>query len=1410
MSAVVPLAGRIAKNRQLKLLAAQSRHLTSRFSDIFADARVCTTQRSSSHFEGTVCYPLSDSCTLRLASETAGNSSEAVERVRGAALALFSSKADLHHMLQAVDSDVFVEFSATLHSMDANAVIHLTRVNDVSAHAATGQFLVTVTVELPLKDDEAASEIGERRFHENDIVSDIAVCRTSGRCPRDAVKRGFALSLAELDGHAVTEQQGREVEAWCYLQSVQHDELLHDWEPVGLSAFLSRSLRDAGSTAVKWLPLRDETNTVRVAGLPGRESQSFTLTTSDAAGNEVPLTLPLPSPPLAFQRVLMGDDDDSARLVYASALAWPGKWVVSSVLMRLCTILNASICGTDVLPCGMRGAALTSQEASLSSVRSFVEAHGTLPVTPVPHSLERSLFIANNRLAACFTNQNGGEQLGGSGMPLICLGAVPTGTKTLEQGIHLQLEVKPSEGGADSQAYRTFLVAMLRVANEATRRGKQASRLHPVSALNTGLMGHLWGLLAAMDALTETRRNNSLREISFWSPAKMSFSTHDKRKQQELSSFICQLFAADARVVEASSGAGNFFNMLSLSSSSLEVQSLPLCHVLETPDETCRRLLHSVEPGIPEVRDGEHEIDPRRIVEAATKQREMQQASYYCPDLILMIQEMRLELHLPQRSLPTLEFFQKAVHDVPQRVQEIALGAYGDVPVYTRVVAHWGPNLRVKVESDMEGVMDKDGVYRFLSPHHNHCGPLRLLLSAVCAMYKRVFPHRTSFPLIGLNSPTQRRSIDFLLYSWFMAPPQIRCFEIDIRAARLTAARDAVAKQRPDAAEMVLSHPVNNYIIRAMLFYDFCGQRVLFAETHAATVWEAVRHVNELAVSLNVPEQDAFPPRAKIQRDSRGFNTPPGGYDSEVALLLRALVGATHSHPRLCFVRTNDPAASWLEGTVEVQVPHRKIRCAASVTQARGVIPTLAAACREALRGVADEEEAARALWSAQDAGPLIPRDNFPHFSARYYTPVNLLGEVLQGVAGKYQCTYTIDSHTREVVCLLHVAALAGYGNAAPDQVPFPLGVGRGRSKRVAWAAAATQALQTNFPNVLQQVERHKKLCGLLHRPDDLWRLGCREGFTIAMVPSRDAEDGGGYTCTVVPRKPLEMQEVNAEAEASDVDSPKILIEHYADRGVDAYLAAADALLDRLRQQRQDHTGVAVEDNCFISWDPTTNYGKSAWHACCGALGVAFGGKVLLRFDGGRKDAWDRESEVPMRVQLVVRTWSPIDKGVVETPLHTLYERRIMEYSCITGLNEKGGPLAEHLLFASTRLLAEATSKYTDGHTRKSLARLLSLLRWLKEREQCCVRLNTKRCLESCAELTLGCQSCVVVRQVACGKVSAELGVWLPGQRCASRVPVVLSACTDHTTTEALKGLEDKVRGLVDSLWDILLRSCTH
>ncbi|RNF10217.1 hypothetical protein TraAM80_01656 [Trypanosoma rangeli] len=160
---------------------------------------------------------------------------------------------------------------------------------------------------------------------------------------------------------------------------------------------------------------------------------------------------------------------------------------------------------------------------------------------------------------------------------------------------------------------------MLRVANEAVRRGKQASRLQPVSVINAGLLVHLWWLLAAMDALTETRRNNSLREISFWSPAKFLLVPMSSE-----SSKSCRVLFVNSSLPTRGlwRPPGNLFNMLSLSPSSLEVQSLPLCHLRETPDKTCRRLLHGVEPGIDEARDSEQEADPRRIVEAATEQRE--------------------------------------------------------------------------------------------------------------------------------------------------------------------------------------------------------------------------------------------------------------------------------------------------------------------------------------------------------------------------------------------------------------------------------------------------------------------------------------------------------------------------------------------------------------------------------------------------------------------------------------------------------------------------------------------------------------------------------------------------------------------------------------------------------------------
>ncbi|KEG13843.1 hypothetical protein DQ04_00751030 [Trypanosoma grayi] len=1415
MSAQIPLAGRIARNRQLKLLAAQSRHLSARFNAIFADADVRTTRLNNRHFESSVYYPLSASCSLRLASATAESSAEAVERVHGAALSLLHSTTDLRHMLQAVDSDIFVEFNATLCSMSAKAVVHLLRASDGAASAAASpeaQYMTTVTAELPLTDAETAEM--RARGTLNSVSSDIAICRGTGNCPRDAIKTGFALALAELDEYAVEELQSRETEAWNFLRSVQRDAQRRDWGGTFLSAFLSSSLDD--SLGGKWWqPFRRESSSARVVALMKEKRRSLTLIATDAMENETRIPLPLHPPPLVFQRVAMGIDHGVTQLQYGLPLSWPGHCVVSSALMQLCAALNVGVSDTNATAHEMTG--LTGLEGgSFPAVRAFLDMRGVLPIV-VPFSVERGLFIINHLVALRFTAQAESEQRAcWSSMPLIRLVFAPSSTKGEPQELHVELGADPPSGEVVSEAYRDFVSGVVRAANKtAVSKWIKKQQQHQRNSMTPGPLVRIWHLFAAAAAVVVSD-DRHYKNIFMLFPSLPDFTDgmipqqqqkepqQQQQQQRRLLSCIGQLFAADAQLSETALRTGNLPGTLTISSLSLGVEALLLCHVVTTTQEACERLIRT---GSPVLADSEKNTDPQRAVVDAARGRESEQSAYYCPDLVLMIQEMRLALHLPQRSFPTLEFFQRATHDVPKRVQELAVGLHGDVPVYTRVVAHWGPNLRVEVESGSKSAGEDGGVFRFdmqqsyhdeeKQPPPHFEGPLRLLLSVVRSMYKRVFPHRTTVPVIALNSPTRRRAIDFLMYSWFMAPSQVRCFEISTRAARLTAATSAVSQNHLDAAESALSHYIDNHIIRAMLFYDFCGQRVLFAETHAPTLGEAVRRVNELAVSLNIPTQDHFPPRPELQRSSRCLSASPGGADSELSVLLDALVGVTHAQAKVYFVQTNDPTSPCVEGAVEVRVPFRQIRCAAAVTKARGVIPALAVACGEALRHAGrTEEEVAVTLQTAVNAAPLLPRDDFPHFSARFYTPANLLGEVLQGVAAKYYCEYTVDARSREVVCLLYVAALAKYENAALGAAQFPLGVGRGRNKRTAWAAAALQALRANFPDVLLQMERHKALCALLHRPDDLARLGCHTGFTLTVTPNEGASSG--YCCTVTPRQARQAAENPAE-------KPTGLLVHHANRGVDAYIHAADALLDRMRRCREEKGG---EDGGFALWDSTTNYGKSLWHACCGALGAAWGGKVCLRFEGGREVAVEQESELPMRVRLFARTWVSSENRTVETVLLALENQRIMDYSGLIGSHDEGRPSAEQILFASTRLLAEAIEKYTDEHTRRELQQLLRLLQQLKEEGLHCSRLNAKRRVESCIELTLGCQCRVVTQHAAAavGRVTAQAGVWLPGQSRETRVPIVIACFNADTTESALLGLEHNVHRIVDSLWATILQ----
>nr|CCC49315.1 conserved hypothetical protein, fragment [Trypanosoma vivax Y486] len=2006
MPSGISLAARLHKYRQLRLLAAQSRHLGARFKEVFGCASVQTVRLNARHFESSVCCPLSASCMLRIASSTAENPMESAERAYGAALSVISTRRDFQHTLQAVDTDVFVELDAALRCMGADMVLHLLRTPDGASKPASAAaspspmpFTMTVAVSAPIADDGLLAI--DRRSITDGVGGYVAICRSYGQCPRDALKVGCALALANLDEYAAAEMKSRDAEAHCFFRSFADDSQFFDFGGAILSAFLSSSLGYyPGSAWHEYIIRPPDSCCISVFD----DNSNLFLSLVDPLGNTSQLKVPVQPLCPSFGRVVTHDKNASPVIEYGCALAWPRCHSVSSALMHICSLLCF-----QTSPCVANAASVDVFYTKTRFVESFqmlcavVEKHNCLPCLQRP-SVERGLFIVNAVTAHWFSSVSGKTCPTGVDMPLIYL-LLDLPLKKMGSQLpcpQLYLADVPKDN-ANAVAYHVFASDLVKkAAKMAFGRCSSFGTHGDLAVVSHGLLQNIWkcitailalaaahgfcyrdfislspvapcsdtnadvswhstlscvGLLFSSDAkVMEISAVNgefpsflalssrvlgvdvmrlchvvgtvkstcdhylfsgsslfslSTREIELSGPGRAvarasedlqdaqsfyycpdillmiqemrlelqlpqrSFPTleffqkaaHDvpqrvrqlakgeygdvdvytrivahwgpglrvERVSCELSgsvnhslrnscsqkvapcsdtnadvswhstlSCVGLLFSSDAKVMEISAVNGEFPSFLALSSRVLGVDVMRLCHVVGTVKSTCDHYLFSGS-SLFSLSTREIELSgPGRAVARASEDLQDAQSFYYCPDILLMIQEMRLELQLPQRSFPTLEFFQKAAHDVPQRVRQLAKGEYGDVDVYTRIVAHWGPGLRVeRVSCELSG-----SVNHSLRNSCSQKGPLLLLLDVICDLYRRVFPCRTEFPLVALKTPTARRAIDFLLYSWFMAPPQVRCYEIDTRAAKLTmqheaemqwvtdymvramlfydfygqrvlfaethantaqeavrrvnqlavslnvprsdnlrcrqvvhsrdesssrpcsrwkatsgvpvdsevsvllhalalnaqakprllfvdisdrmstyiegiievhvpscgiraaapvgescgllpaaifACREALrqtklsaeevdailrdaanaspliprdgfpqfnarfytptnllgellqgvvcrydckytidaqkceivcllyvasiagyensashsvpfplgvgrgrskreawkaasaqalrhnfpdfCKQqerhkalselnlRPDqmallgccsgggfaiafsrrsaedgtdfecvisseqskrqttgrkgahvivvhhaaravdayigavdsllrcaidfllyswfmappqvrcyeidtrAAKLTMQHEaemqwVTDYMVRAMLFYDFYGQRVLFAETHANTAQEAVRRVNQLAVSLNVPRSDNLRCRQVVHSRDESSSRPCSRWkatsgvpvDSEVSVLLHALALNAQAKPRLLFVDISDRMSTYIEGIIEVHVPSCGIRAAAPVGESCGLLPAAIFACREALRQTKlSAEEVDAILRDAANASPLIPRDGFPQFNARFYTPTNLLGELLQGVVCRYDCKYTIDAQKCEIVCLLYVASIAGYENSASHSVPFPLGVGRGRSKREAWKAASAQALRHNFPDFCKQQERHKALSELNLRPDQMALLGCCSGGGFAIAFSRrSAEDGTDFECVISSEQ--------SKRQTTGRKGAHVIVVHHAARAVDAYIGAVDSLL-LLRQQRStefkaDVSAKYVEDGLFTrsdgiklvftKWDPTSNYGKSVWHACCGALGVALGGKLVLRFDGGVDDT-------PVILQLVARTTAVVTEGgheklqMRETRLFALHGKRVKEYSGLVMVSERGKVLGNEILFSATRLLAEAVRKYTDTQTRCELRELFGLLEKRKDDNQSCARLGVKRRVELLVELTLGCQCRVVVSpSTECG-VTAQAGIWLPG--CAGgcpRLPLVLSVCSSRTTDQALSTLQERVQSLLEPLWVTALCSC--
>ncbi|GET87588.1 hypothetical protein, conserved [Leishmania tarentolae] len=275
--------------------------------------------------------------------------------------------------------------------------------------------------------------------------------------------------------------------------------------------------------------------------------------------------------------------------------------------------------------------------------------------------------------------------------------------------------------------------------------------------------------------------------------------------------------------------------------------------------------------------------DEPRGVESNTAQDTIDlqaQNQWHCPDVVAMIASMRAALHLPLRSYPKITFEQTALHDPARRMQELAQGLYGDVDVLTRVHVCWEtPRDRFVACA----VSDPALHHRSAIPGGSEAssrawlscadtgyprGPLLLLVAAICSLYDQVVSSVATaaaecYPMVPVNNSFARRGLDFLLFSWFEASPQVRCFTIGTTPP--SHARPSAFEATPFLNGSTL-HELGPSMTRAMLFYDVLGQRVLFAETHASDAVDAVARVDLLSVEQNCLSHDLHASPSPVAR----------------------------------------------------------------------------------------------------------------------------------------------------------------------------------------------------------------------------------------------------------------------------------------------------------------------------------------------------------------------------------------------------------------------------------------------------------------------------------------------------------------------------------------------------------------
>lgn len=353
-----------------------------------------------------------------------------------------------------------------------------------------------------------------------------------------------------------------------------------------------------------------------------------------------------------------------------------------------------------------------------------------------------------------------------------------------------------------------------------------------------------------------------------------------------------------------------------------------------------------------------------------------QQNGWYCPDVVVMIAQMRHVLALPSSSFPDIRFEQVARHDPILRVEQLSRGGFGDVDVSTKVTVSWasakGPIFAVaESSSDAHHLfgteLGREATHPTSSSYGSSTldvesagslqGPLPLLIAAICDLYNKVFQAEVSrhedlsqrlYPLLLVKDAQTRKGIDFLLYSWFGATPQIRCFDI---ASSAFVGPDTLARASWSVGNGATRQYVGPFMTRAMLFYDLLGQRILFAETHAVDVKSAVERVSQRAICTNIPRIDSYraTPSPVWWRSFRSIAQHTRWQESREAFLrfLRtSLAASTGNQTSGCAFRfpPSKPSMVTKQGSGETA-----LACEAQRTEARASLKTLVQSCTSEL-----------------------------------------------------------------------------------------------------------------------------------------------------------------------------------------------------------------------------------------------------------------------------------------------------------------------------------------------------------------------------------------------------------------------------------------------------------------------------